>query len=488
MESSLKGLISAFLAFLIIIMMNTAAFADPTDETTADQTQPTSQETVASPYDDQIITLEEYPTAFLSEDLLDAPTVSGKGYLLFDVESQTYLLGKDIDTPLEPASTTKLMTVLLAFENCDFEEIVTITAPMFSSIPDDYVKLGMTEGEEFTVEDLIYAAMLKSCNDAALALAIHISGTEADFCKLMNSRAQELGCTNTNFTTAYGLADPRNLISVSDMCKIMEKIISYPQFSEIATSSQYEISSTNKYSDTRLIQNANRFISTQQFAYEPYIGGKTGFTESAGNTIVAAARKNDRTLIGVIFGAEDSEIRYSNLISMFDYGFGKFTTIQVDANDFNSVSKEVQNRIKQLLLQTDLEISKFEINLIDYHTCLSTRAMTGTKEKARAEVSGVVINPSLTFQSFKIPLYRQYNDGISYEVGTIDMEISTKERLMEITPNKKSTDMWKNFKKITITTLVISGLAIIVILAMFLFRKKNIRRREDQFRNKSKML
>ena len=121
MKSSLKGLISAFLAFLIIIMMNTAAFADPTDETTADQTQPTSQETVASPYDDQIITLEEYPTAFLSEDLLDAPTVSGKGYLLFDVESQTYLLGKDIDTPLEPASTTKLMTVLLAFEKIHWQ-------------------------------------------------------------------------------------------------------------------------------------------------------------------------------------------------------------------------------------------------------------------------------------------------------------------------------------------------------------------------------
>ena len=483
MKSFVRNILTAVLAISILFATPISSSAEPeTDDTNASETSATASDAA----DDKIITLEEAPDLYLYENLADAPQVNGKAYLLFDLESSANLLGKDIDVPLEPASTTKIMTVLLAFEKCELDDIVTITPPMFSSIPDDYVKLGMTEGEEFTVEDLINAAMLKSCNDAALALAVHISGTEAEFCSLMNERAKELGCTNTNFTTSYGLADPRNTISVSDMCKIMKQIITFPQFTEIATSSQYEIGSTNKYSDNRVILNANRFISTQQFAYDAYLGGKTGFTESAGNTIVAAAKKNDRTLIGVIFGAEDSEMRYRDLINMFDYGFSKYTTVLIDSNDYNSIYKDTQNQIKQLLIQTDLEISKYELDLSEYHTTLSNRALTGYT--AVAELSDVVIDPGMTCQEFKIPLYRRYNDGMTYEVGTIDLEVSSKERLIEITPEKRSNNLWSKFKNVTVTVLIISALAIILIVAMFIFRRKNIRRRDDDFRNRSKML
>ena len=485
MKSLFSKIVSGLLSVVLIFGLYNNVFADPEESDTEESTE-VSETTVSTEPSDNIITLDNYATAFLNEDIIESPEINGKAYVLFDQQSQTYLYGKDIDVPMEPASTTKLMTVLLALENCKMDDIITITPPMYNGIPDDYVKLGMTEGEEFTVQDLINAAMLKSCNDATLALAIHMAGTEQEFCKMMNARAAELGCTNTNFTSAFGFADPNNLISVSDMCKILEQCITYSAFTEIATSTQYEIASTNKYSDTRVIQNANRFISTQQFSYDYYIGGKTGYTDSAGNTIVAAAKKNDRILIGAIFGAEDSEIRYSDLIKMFDFGFSKFTTVTIDENDYTTIYNDTKNQITELLINTDLQITDYSFNLNEYHTTLTSRALSGYT--AVAELSGVIIDPNLTLQSFEIPLYRRYNDGVTYVVGTIHLEIGTKERLIEITPEKAASRNWGRFKKVIITVLGISILAIILIFAMFWFRKKSIQRKDREFRNKSKML
>ena len=486
-------ILSTLLIFVIIFSVFENVHADPEDETTSEETTDTAESTDISETDESqasdepdIITQEEAKNAYLIEQVPESPEVNGLAYVLFDVQAQTYLYGKDIDTPLEPASTTKIMTVLLTLENCDLEDTVTITPTMYSGIPDDYVKLGMTEGEEFKVKDLVYAALLKSCNDASLALAIHISGSEAEFCNLMNERAKELGCTNTHFSSAYGLSDPNNILSVSDMSKIMEKCIEYPIFTEVSTSSTYEIPSTNKYSDVRVIQNANRFISTQQYSYDYYIGGKTGFTETARNTIVAAARKNDRTLIGVIFGAEDSEIRYADLIKMFEFGFSKYTTVTIDENDYTSIFDNTKDQIKNLLAETDLEITDYKLNVDAYHTTLTARAMSGYT--AVAELSDVIIDPNLTFQTFEIPLYRRYNDGHTYVVGTIHLEISSRERLIEITPEKVASKNWGNFKKIIITILGISVLALILIFAMFWFRRKNIQRRDREFRNRNKML
>lgn len=495
MKQFVSKSISLILSILMVFSIGTVVLAEPdettdetelTEETESNEVSETSQNIASNESTEKIITLEDRSRAFLDEEFSDSPIINGKAYVLFDSESQTILLGDNIDLPLEPASTTKIMTVLLAIENLKMSDIVTITPSMFSGIPDDYVKLGMTEGEEFTVEDLVNAALLKSCNDASLALAIHIGGTEQEFCKMMNDRARELGCKNTNFTTAYGYADPNNVISVYDMGLILEKLISYPVFTDISVSTQYEIGSTNKYSDTRVITNANRFISTQQYAYDYYIGGKTGYTDTAGNTIVAAARKNGRTLIGVIFGSDNSETRYSDLINLFEYGFSKFTTVPIDKAEYESILDDTELQILNTIASTDLEITEFEMNLIEYHTTTTARALTGNS--AVVELSGVKINPNATLQEFDIPLYRKYNDGMTYEVGRIHLVIDSKERSISITPEKNATKGLKAFKNGIISVMVIAVLVIVVILAILAFRRKNIARKEKEFRNKSKML
>ena len=492
MKNLLTKILSVLMALILVFGIFDNVYADPDPEAEGESTSEAttfSLETTASAADNQIVvSTEDAKTAFLNETNPEAPEINGKSFVLFDAQSQVYLYGQDINLALEPASTTKLMTVLLALENCDMSDTVTITPMMFNGIPEDYVRLGMTEGEEFTVEALINAAILKSCNDATLALAIHIGGTEADFCTLMNEKAKELGCTNTNFTSSYGLSDPDrpNLTTVSDMCKILEACLAYPDFSEIATSTQYEIPETNKYNDKRTILNANRFISTQMYAYEYYIGGKTGFTEAAGNTIVAAANKNGRILIAAIFGAEDSEIRYSDIIKLFEYGYNKFTTAAIDEADYTTLKDNTEVQITQLLVDTDLKIVDYSINLNPYHTTLTSRALGGYT--AVIELSGVIIDPNVTSQSFDIPLYRRYNDNYTYEVGTIHLLIESKERLSEITPEKSSSKFWGKLKNIIITVLGISGLAVILIAAIFIFRRRNIKRKDRNFRNKSKML
>lgn len=434
--------------------------------------------------DDNIISQNEAETALLSEQPSDSPAVNGEAYSLFDASSGDFILGQNIDTPMEPASTTKVMTVLLALENLSMDDIITVTPSMYETIPDDYVKLGVVEGEEIAVRDLIYACLLISANDACLTLAVHMGGSEAEFCEMMNAKAVELGCTNTHFTTAYGFADPNNLTTAHDLALILREAVSHQDFSDISTTLQYTINPTNKYDDTRVITNANRFISSQQYSYDYYIGGKTGYTDTAGHTIVAASSKNGRILIGVILGSSDSATRYSNLISLFEYGYANYATIPIDETDFSGIFTDTISRFEELIVDYDLIVSEQSMSISPYITTTISRSSLGVTNSV--ELSGVLIDSNSTDQTFNIPLYRTYSDGSIYIVGSIHLRIVGKGKVIEITPEKKS--IWTILKDVLITIIIAAALAAILILALLFFRKKNLKRKENEFRNKSKML
>ena len=151
--------------------------------------------------EDDVVSQNEAYDDLLNETPADAPQVTGTAYLLFDAQSGQVLMGRNLDQPLEPAGVTKLMTELLALENLELDDTITVTADMYITIPEDFVTLGITEGEEVTVHDMIYAALLQSANDACMALAIKTSGSETAFISKMNTRARELGCTATTFTS-----------------------------------------------------------------------------------------------------------------------------------------------------------------------------------------------------------------------------------------------------------------------------------------------
>ena len=435
---------------------------------------------------DGIITANERKTDLLNEEHEDAPKVNAASYILFDANSGTILLGKDYDVQKEPASMTKVMTILLAFERLNETETVKITPEMaeaMKKIPKSYVKLGLQEGEEISVKDLIYAAVLKSANDASLALAMYMGGTEHDFCDIMNQKASEIGCLNTHFSSAYGLSTPDNVTTPYDMALILNEAVSTTRYPEIAKTLNYTINATNKYSSERELTNANRVVSTTKYGYEYYVGGKTGFTDTAGYTLCAAAKKNNRTLVGCVFNAADSDIRYADLIKLFEYGYSNFTTVEITENEFDPLVDEAHQQINGLLRETNLYLASQRIVLDQYITTTSTRAQLGSTN--RIDFSKAVIDTSLDRQTLEMPLCKIYSDK-TYHIGTLVIEIEKKAGVVEVNPEKLTN--LTNVRSILVTFAVLSGLILLLVIVLLIFRARVIKHRREEATKRANML
>lgn len=435
--------------------------------------------------DDGIVSQNESYDDLLVDGPADAPSITGTSYILYDAESGTVLLGKNIDAQVQPAAITKLMTVLLALENLDLDETVTVTLPMYIGIPENYYTLGVTEGEEVTVRDLIYASLLESDSDACLCLAIKISGAETLFTGLMNTRAAELGCTNTFFTNCYGNDDVSNLSTAHDMALILDACTEHQDFIDISTTFQHTMLGTNLYSDSRIISNANRFISTQEYSYDYYAGGLTGFAENVGYSIAAAANKNGRKLVGIILGATDSLGRYADMISMFECGYSSFSTLPIDQGEFMPLYNDTIEQINSALLGTELGVMESNMELSPYLTTTSSRVTLGSTNTV--DLSSVIIDTtSNQTQYYRIPVLRIFNDGKTYIVGVLNVEIGEKDNLVPINPEKRS--IWSTLRKALVTIIVILTLLIILVYSLIVFRNKARKRASREFTNKNKML
>ncbi len=436
--------------------------------------------------DDNVISQNESKEDLLNEELPDAPSPTGTAYILYDAQSDTVLMGREIDSQINPATCTIVMTVLLALENLDLEDTITIDQSMYIGIPEGFETLGLTEGEEVTVKDMIFGALLKSANDACLALAIKISGSESGFCSLMNTRASELGCNSTNFVTCYGISNTGacNTSSARDMAIILNECCEHEDFKDIATTFQHTMPPTNLYPDSRTMSNANRFISTQEYSYDYYIGGKTGYADGAGYTQVAASEKNGRRLIAVILGATSNETRYRDTIDLFEYGYSAFTTVMIEPSEFTPVYNETINQINGALLDTKLSVMSAEMEFSSYLTTTAYRTAQGSSNSV--DLSQVMIDVNADEQNFEIPILKTYADGKAYIVGVLHLEIAIKDKIVSVNPTK--TTPWTRVKNALITFAGIVVLTLILVIALLIFRKNRRRRYDEEFRNKNKML
>ncbi len=436
--------------------------------------------------EDNVISQNESKEDLLNEDLPDAPDPVGTSFILYDAQSGSVLMGRNLDQQINPATCTIIMTVLLALENLDLDDTITIDQSMYIGIPEGLETLGLSEGEDVTVKDMIYGALLESANDACLALAIKMAGTEAAFAEMMNERASELGCTNTSFISCYGITngDATNTSTARDMALILNECCEHQDFKDIATSFQHTMQPTNLYPDSRTISNANRFISTQEYSYDYYIGGKTGFAEGAGYTQVAAADKNGRRLISVILGATNNETRYSDTIALFDYGYSAFSTVMVEPSEFTPVYNDTINQINGALLDTKLHVMSAEMEFSNYFSTTAYRTIGGSTNSV--DLSGVMIDVNADEQNFEIPILKTYSDGKTYIVGVLHLEIAVKDKVVNVNPEKKT--VWTGLKNMLLTIAGILVLALILLFALIIFRRHRIRRYDDEFRNKNKML
>lgn len=268
--------------------------------------------------------------------------------ILIEANTGKILYEKNSNDVRFPASTTKIMTAILTVENCNLDDVATVSHNAVYSIPYDYTHASLKEGEELTIEQLLYALMIPSANDAAIVLAEHISGSVEEFAKLMNKRAEELGCKNTHFVNPNGIHSKDHTSTSYDLALMGKFAMQNSIIRKIVSTTQFTLPATNKYSKTdRIFNNSNDLLNTySRYYYEGTTGVKTGYTGEAGNCIIASAKKNDFEVILVVLGGESTNTglsqRYLDCKTLFDYAFKNYSIKTL--NEKNAVLKQITVR------------------------------------------------------------------------------------------------------------------------------------------------
>ena len=258
------------------------------------------------------------------EGWVKAPQIEGESAILVDMLSGTVLYSKNADKAQYPASITKIMTGLLGCENLDPSAKFTMTESAARSITEsNSSSIYADTGEEFTIEQALMAVMLQSANEMTLAIAELTSGSTKKFVEQMNLKARQLGCTNTHFNNPNGLPDETHYTTASDMAKIARAAWFNFTFRKFVTTGYYEIPPTNKFAETRYLLNHHKMMSGQTYAYDGVLGGKTGYTEAAGNTLVTYAKNDNTYLVAVVMQSVNGA--YSDTKALLDYGFNNFS-------------------------------------------------------------------------------------------------------------------------------------------------------------------
>lgn len=264
------------------------------------------------------------------EGWIPGPQIEGESAVLMDMITGTILYSKNADKAQYPASITKIMTALLGSESLKATDKFAMSETAAHGITDTQSSsIYADTGEEFTVEQALMAVMLQSANEMTLAIAEQTSGSVKKFVELMNLKARQLGCTNTHFNNPNGLPDEKHYTTANDMAKIARAAWFNPAFRKYCTTGYYEIPSTNKFSETRYLLNHHKMMNGQAYAYDGVFGGKTGYTEAAGNTLVTFARRGNMYLVSVVMQSINGA--YSDTKSLLDYGFNNFSRSAIKA-------------------------------------------------------------------------------------------------------------------------------------------------------------
>lgn len=259
------------------------------------------------------------------------PAITAESAILMDVDTGSILYAKNIHERSYPASTTKLLTCLIAMERGNLDDMVNFSYEAVFSVPRDASNIGMDEGESITLEQSLYGILVGSANEVANAVGEHIAGSIDNFVVLMNERAAELGCTESHFVNTNGLYDDNHYTSAYDLALISSAFFQNDMLCKIGNTARYEFKATDTQPDDFIIKNKHRLI-TGETPYDGILGGKTGYTDNSRQTLVTCAEQNGMRLVCVVF-KEESPSQFDDTIELFDYGFHNFQIMNISENE-----------------------------------------------------------------------------------------------------------------------------------------------------------
>ena len=315
----------------------------------------------------------------------ESPRINTPSAIVYEVNSGAVLYEKNSNEVNYPASITKIMTTMLALEYCELDEIVTFSADAVFKNEGNSSHIARDLNEQMTMEQCLYAVMLESANECAYAVAEHVGqklgGDYQTFIDLMNQKAAELGCVNTHFANANGLPDNNHYTSARDMSLIAAEAYRNETFRIIIETRSYRIPPTNKHDEITPLNNHHAMLNyykTNKHLYEYCTGGKTGYTDKAGSTLVTYAEKDGLTLVCVVMRTTSND-QYNETRSLFNYCFENFQAVPLAGSEADTTGvhkyKGIMGNQKSFvdLNEDAYVILPITANLSDVNTKLITR-------------------------------------------------------------------------------------------------------------------
>ena len=263
--------------------------------------------------------------------------------IVMDANTGVVLYGKNIHET-SPASITKVLTSLIVLDHCSLDETVTFSENAVYNVESNSSSAGYDTGDTASVKDCLYALLLKSANEAANALAEHVAGSADAFAVLMNEKAAELGCQDSHFANPSGLNNEEHYVSAYDMALITRAAFENPTFAKIVETTYYKLPPNQKNPEGQGISPGNKLIKKNwpQYYRPDVLGGKTGYTSIALNTLVNGARQGDTTLITVILHSNNTQ--YEDTSRLLDFGFNNFQSVKIADYDrtFSNIGKDLK--------------------------------------------------------------------------------------------------------------------------------------------------
>lgn len=408
------------------------------------------------------------------------PELGAEAAILMEVNTGSILYAKNIHSQLYPASITKILTALIAFEECDMDEMVTFTDEAIHSINwREDANMGINAGDSITMEQCLYGLLVGSANEVAYAIAEHICGIgNADkFSELMNAKARELGCKNSNFITPNGIHDDEHYTSAYDMALIAQAFFSNELLSKMSCTTNYQVPQTaTQPREDMIVWAKSKLLPGKTYAYDSLVGTKTGYTDDARQTLVSCAQRNGLKLVCVIL-KEETPAQFTDTIELFEYGFQNFyaasvvkndTTYSIDTSNFFSTDTDFFGSSKSILEMDPDDYIVLPVN-VDFNETVSQLTYDNLDKNEIARIN-------YTFND--IPVGSASIIPVKDTVTIFDF--GTKQQIVEKPSAEEENIVYINVKNIIIAVIALS----ILLIILFMIRSMIINTRKYQRRSR----
>lgn len=419
------------------------------------------------------------------ENWPQGPAIGAECAILMDIDTHTILYSKNIHQKMYPASTTKILTCLLAMENCTLDEELTFSYDSIHSVPLDGSRLGgLNEGDKMKLEYALYSVLVQSANDVANAVGEHVAQklgydkSSSEFAKLMTQRAKELGCQNSNFMNASGLFDENHYTCAYDLALIGCEFFNNDTLCKMSSTPSYHIAPNKNQTTDMWMSSKNQLYKGKPYEYEYLLGSKTGFVSQSRQTLVSAAKKGNMRLVCVVF-TEETPYQFEDTVSLFKYGFDNFKKVSINQSEtkYNINDIDLFNTENNLFGDVSPLISLEENTYITIPESADFKDTDSSLTYLKNSDKNIIATINYTYSNAPIGtcnvlFNKSDTPTFNFASGLPSSLIASNEGI-EGTDNNSQRIIFINVKKLIIIMTIISAIITIILFVLSIIKNYN---------------